>query len=191
MAPLIDSILMAPLSLVLLVGGILVTIGFVVLHALRTDRIVRIADDLLELALEGRADEARIRARKAGRTMQPVLDALGGEVIPPPRRSMLRDSPWLILIAAPVLAFVLYNLAELRTSGVARIHLATVLLFGTAILLPTAFASAIAVFEISRRASRSIRGACITLLAQNVKSSIDVDRKDAVRRGVKKDPRSD
>jgi hypothetical protein len=96
-----------------------------------------------------------------------------------------------MLIAAPVMAFVLYNLTQLRPEGEVRVHVATVLLLGTAILLPTAFAAAIAVFEISRRASRSVRGTCITLLAQNVRGSVDVDRKDALRRGVKKDPRGE
>ncbi len=191
MTPLIDSILKAPLSLVLLGVGFIVIIGIVVLHAVRTDRIVHIAEDLMQLALEGRADEARIRARKAGKTMQPVLDALGGDVVPPPRRSMMRDSPWLLVIAAPVLLFVAYSLAELRDGAELRIHVATTLLFGTAVLLPVAFAASIAVFEISRRASRSVRGTCITLLAQNVKSAVDADRKDAIRRGPRKDPRGD
>ena len=191
MTPLIDSVLHAPASLVLLLAGLLVIIGFVVLHLMRTERIVHVADDLLELAQEGRADEARIRARKAGKTMQPVLDALAGEVVPPPRRSMMRDSPWLLLIAAPVMAFVLYNLVQLREAGEARVHVATVLLVGTAILLPASFAAAIAIFEISRRASRSVRGTCITLLAENVKGSVDVDRKDALRKGTKKDPRGE
>jgi hypothetical protein len=188
---LIDSILQAPLSMVLLVAGLSVIGAIVLLHNMRTEKVVRVADDLLQLALEGRADEARIRARRAGKAMQPVLDALGGDVLPPPRRSMLRDSPWLALIAAPVLAFVLYSLAELRVKGETRIHVATALLFGTAILLPAAFAASIAVFEISRRASRSVRGTCITLLAQNVKSSVDVDRKDALRKGAKRDPRGE
>ena len=191
MTSLIDSILQAPLSMALLAAGLAVIGAIVLLHNMRTEKIVRVADDLLQLALEGRADEARIRARRAGKTMQPVLDALGGDVLPPPRRAMLRDSPWLALIAAPVMAFVLYSLAELRVSGETRIHVATALLFGTAILLPAAFAAAIAVFEISRRASRSVRGTCITLLAQNVKGSVDFDRKDALRRGAKKDPRGE
>lgn len=191
MTALVDSILEAPLSLALLVAALLVIIGIVVVHGIRTDRIVRVAEDLMQLALEGRADEARIRARKAGKTMQPVLDALGGEVIPPPRRSMLRDSPWLVLIAAPVLAFVLHSSSVVRSDVEGRIHVITTLLTGVAILVPAAFAAAIAVFEISRRASRSVRGTCITLLAQNVKSAVDLDRMDALRRGAKKDPRGE
>ena len=191
MTPLIDSLLLAPYSLVLLLAGLLLIIGFVVLHLMRTERVVQVAEDLLQLAQQGRADEARIRARKAGKSMQPVLDALAGDVGPPPRRSMLRDSPWVLLIAGPVMAFVLYNLTQLREGGEVRVHVATVLLLGTAILLPTGFAASIAVFEISRRASRSVRGTCITLLAENVKGSVDVDRKDALRRGAKKDPRGD
>jgi hypothetical protein len=189
--PLIDSLFSAPYPLVLLLAALLVMIGLVVLHLMRSERIVRAAEDLLQLAQEGRADEARIRARRAGKPMQPVLDALAGEVIRPPRRSMLHDSPWVLLLAAPAMAFGIYTLSMLRVESESRVPVATVLLLGTAVLLPIAFAAAIAMFEISRRASRSVRGTCITLLAQNVKSSVDLDRKDALRRGTKKDPRGD
>jgi hypothetical protein len=188
---LIESILQAPISLILLFAGLAVIGAIVLLHNARTDKVVRVAEDLLQLAKEGRSDEARIRARRAGRALQPVLDALGGDVVPPPRRSMVYDSPWVLLIACPVMAFVAYGLSQLRVSGETRIHVATALLFGTAVLLPAAFAAAIAIFEISRRASRSVRGACITLLAQNVRSAVDDDRKDALRKGPKKDPRGE
>lgn len=191
MTTLIHSVVAATVPLVLLVAGLLAMIAIVFWHARRTNRVVDLAQELLNLALDGRADEARIRARSAGRAIRPLLGVLGGEAAPPSRRAMLEDTPWLLLISVPVVLFVGYSLANLDAGGEAQIQAATALLFGTAILLPAAFAASISIFEISRRATRAVRGTCITLLAQNVKAAVDLDRQEAVRRGPKKDPRGD
>lgn len=191
MTALIHSVLSATVPMVLLGVGLLAIAGIVVWHARRTNRIVELADELLNLAMDGRADEARIRARRSGRAVRSVLNVLGGDVEPPHRRGMLEDTPWVLLVALPVLTFVTYSLLTLGGEGETRIQAATALLFGTSLLLPAAFAASISIFEISRRATRAVRGTCISLLAQNVKAAVDVERKEAIRRGPQKDPRGE
>lgn len=191
MTPLIQNLVGATVPVVLLVVALFFMIGVVLFHASRTQRMIAEADDLYGLAIDGRSDEARIRARKSGRAMKAMLDVLGGEVAAPPRRAMVREAPWIVAIALPVAVFVSHGLRSFGDDGETRIRAATAMLLGTALLLPSAFACSIAVFEVSRRATRAVRGACVALLAQNVKAAIDNEKKDAVRRGPKKDPRGD
>ncbi len=187
------QILLTPnASYAILVVGLFMMFMTVITMFRRGRRLESKALHFLELALDGRADEARIQARTESRELSVVLGALGGELASPGQRSLLRDLPPLVLICAPPLLFAVHAFYGISSSAAPeKIQMVRALLIGTALFLPAIFASFIAIIESSRSAARGIRGTCIKLLARSVKHSIETDLSEALRRGKVRDPRGE
>lgn len=179
---------------VALVFASLLAMGAVTFLSFRRSR--RLSDKatrLLYLALDGRADEARIQARQESRELRPVLDALGGEVTPVSTRPLIQDAIAVVALAVLPLVLVAYGFGVLvDPSAAKKIEASTALLLGIALLLPVGVAAVATILEMSRRSARDIRGACITLLARSVKSTVEAERSEALRRGANlRDPRGE
>ncbi len=179
---------------VALVFASLVAMGAVTFLSFRRSR--RLSDKatrLLYLALDGRADEARIQARQESRELRPVLDALGGEVTPVSTRPLIQDALAVVALAVLPLVLVAYGFGVLiDPAGDKKIEASTALLLGIALLLPVGVAAVATILEMSRRSARDIRGACITLLARSVKTTVENERSEALRRGANvRDPRGE
>jgi hypothetical protein len=185
---------MAEASGALLIVGLGV-LGIVVLTALaflRAQELQRIANKLVELALSGRADEARILARNATRDITSLLDALGGDLTAPKRPSPFRDLALVLPIATPAIALAFYCISKIHGGAEGRVAGASSTLVGFAILIPVSFAAAFAIIAIGRHSARLVRGSYVTLLARNVKTTLDAEVAEALRRGpAQRDPRGD
>lgn len=193
MNALVTTVLQHTASVILVILAIALMAGVVVLSVRRSRRLSEKATRLLYLALEGRADEARIQARGESRELRPVLDALGGELTPPSSRPLVRDAASIATIFVFPAGLVLYGVAVLTNAEpAAKVPAATALLIGVAVLLPLTVASAATVLEMSRRSARTIRGACVTLLSKSVKKTVDSEMSEALRRGANiRDPRGE
>lgn len=185
------SALLADSTLSVLTGlALTVMIGVVLWAARRSRSLTVTANRLVYLALDGRADEARILARRESRELRPVLDALGGEISAPSARPLLLDAACLVGISVlPLLTFLVGLGAMAPDHGAERVTSAASLLAALAVLLPATAAAAAAVVELSRRAARAVRGATITLLARSVKATVDAELAEALKRGSLRDPR--
>jgi hypothetical protein len=190
---LFQTVFSSAASVAFVVLALALMAGVVVVSVRRSRRLSDKATRLLYLALEGRADEARIQARGESRELRPVLDALGGELTPPSTRPLVLDAAAIAAILVFPAGLVLYGLGVLmRAEAASKVPAATALLIGIAVLLPLTLASAATVLEMSRRSARTIRGACVTLLAKSVKKSVDAELSEALRRGANiRDPRGE
>lgn len=193
MNALLQMVLGHPASVALVVAS-LAAMGVITFFSIRRSR--RLSDKatrLLYLALDGRADEARIQARSESRELRPVLDALGGELAPISARPIVQDALAIAAIAILPAVLVVYALNVLVDVGSSvKVEAGTALMVGIAILLPLAMAAVTTILEMSRRSARDIRGACITLLSKSVKTTIDNERSEALRRGANiRDPRGE
>jgi hypothetical protein len=147
---------------------------------------------LVDLALGGRADEARIQARNATREIAPLLDALGGDLSPPRSRSPAREVFLSVLVAAPPVTLCIYALSAIAAQVPHRASVAASFLVGLAILAPLSIASVLGVIGVGRQTTRAIRGSCVTLLARHVKTAVDSEIAEALRRGNPvRDPRGE
>ncbi len=150
------------------------------------------ATKLVDLALGGRADEARIQARNATREISPILDALGGDLSAPKRRTPSRELLLALALAIPPFALTAYAFSAVSEDSGPKRAIATAFLVGFAILAPLSLAAIAAIINLGRETSRAIRGSCITLLARQVKNAVDLEVADALRRGsTTRDPRGD
>src|SRR5947199_4851202 len=99
----------ASAALVIVGLGVLGIIALTAIAFLRAQSSQRTANKLVELALDGRADEARILARNASRDLAALLDALAGDLTSPRRAaSTLRDLALVVPVAAPALVLGFY-----------------------------------------------------------------------------------
>lgn len=191
MSTLINILGEAKLAALLVVLGAVGILVLVVLALRRYRDINRTASRLVELAVGGRADEARILARNASSELAPLLDALVGDVSPPRARPMTKDVISAVLVLVPGMMLALYGLLAQGEEVAYRTSLASTLLLGAALLMPISAAAAAAIISLGGHAGRMVRGSCVTLLARNVKQSVDTDTSEAQRRAAARDPRGD
>jgi hypothetical protein len=169
-SPLIQLLLAAKGSLLVIAGGVFVAILAVLLAFRRSQAIEAQSTRLLVLALEGKADQARIQARTAGAEAAPLLAALGGEMQGPSLNRLLRDLGWVAMLNVWPAALVIHSLSQLsRRDGGDKTAIAAALLVGLAVLLPIATFASATIVQLSRSTARSMRGHCISLLAKSVK----------------------
>lgn len=172
---------------------VLGVIGFIALigvSVVRYRAIARAANKLVELALGGRADQARIYARNATQDLNPLLDALGGQLSRPRHRSLFRDLLMLLALPIPTVLLAIYGLSRIRGTADHKVGATAALMYGLAVLVPLSFAAAFGLIGIGRHARRLVRGSCVTLLARNVRAAVDTDVAEALRRGpATRDPR--
>ncbi len=169
---------------------VLLGLGFVASGAVlaakyrRSQGLSLIADELLDLAKEGRADQARIKARGAPRALGPILNALSGSLEAHRRRPFHYDLPWLLVLALPPILLVLNGLASARYgSALERSAAVGGLAIALSLLFPFTLAAAAGVLANSRQVSRKVRAVCVHLLQRNVRAQIDKERSEALRRG--------
>lgn len=173
-------------------AGILASIVGVAFAFSRHRAASQTATKLVDLALGGRADEARIQARNATREISPLLDALGGELTAPKRRTPTRELLLAILLALPPIALTTYAFSAVSEDSGSKRAIATSFLVGFALLTPISLAAIAGIINLGRETSRAIRGSCITLLARQVKNAVDAETAEALRRGTTtRDPRGD
>ncbi len=182
----------APISWLLLGIALVVTLGVVAWSARKNRRYEKRINELVELARVGRAEQARIQARNGGRELAPLLSALSGDLTLPSARAWGDE---LLAIGATLIAPVLFlshAFLMLRAQAETRVATAAALLFGLAILAPVGVLAAWLILELERRAYRTLRGACVTLMAKSAKASVDAEVADALRRGlITRDPRGE
>ncbi|MCK6551494.1 hypothetical protein L6R52_37000 [Myxococcota bacterium] len=184
--------MMTGAPLVITAAGALGMIAAAVAVAVRQRKLNDTATRLVELALGGRADEARIQARNESSELAPVLEALGGELAAP--KTKLPLITWIVLavIPLPTLALALYARQLVGAVDASSLALVSSVLQGVAILAPVSITVAYTVVAVARAGQRSIRGACVTLLAKNVKAAVDAEVAEALRRGTNlRDPRGE
>lgn len=163
------------------------------LNVVRHRRLRETANRLAFTAMDGRPEEARVEARTAGRQLAPLLDALGGELTPPQRRPWLIDAVTVVALHLPVLLLVAYGVSAVRTADIdARLPAAAGLFVGLAVAWPVALLGSTVVVMQARRSARALRGTCIGLIAKSVKSAVDAELAEQLRRGGGvKDPRGE
>jgi hypothetical protein len=189
---LIDMMLGSGAVSAIVILGLLMNIAAVVFAVLRYRSTSQTVTKLVDLALGGRADEARIQARNATREIGPLLDALGGELAPPRRRTPTREVLLIALLALFPIALCGYAMSVVGAQVPHRAAVATSFLIGLAILTPLSIAAVLGIIGVGRQTSRAIRGSCVTLLARQVKNAVDAETADALRRGNPvRDPRGE
>ncbi|MBK6687364.1 MAG: hypothetical protein IPG45_23035 [Deltaproteobacteria bacterium] len=193
MSPLLQLLLAAKLSLLLIAGWTFGALLAVLLAARRSQSLQAQSSRLLLLALEGKADQARIQARNGGRALAPLLEALGGELAVPSPRPLLQDLGWIVLLSLGPIGLLIRGLSQLLArDGGDKTPSATALLVGLSILLPVTTLASVAIVQLSRKTARAMRGHCISLLAKSVKIAVEAETAEALRRGANpptRDPR--
>jgi hypothetical protein len=180
-----------PIAAIVLIG-VAASLLAVLLATLRYRSTSQTATKLVDLALTGRADEARIQARNATRDIAPLLDALGGELAPPKVRLPVREMFFAGVVLLVPIALCVYAITALDGDDANRAQLASAFLIGLAVLAPLSIAAAFAVIGLARQTTRAIRGSSVTLLARQVKSTVDAENAEALRRGnPARDPRGE
>lgn len=176
----------------IVLSGLLVNIAAVVFAFIRHRATAQTVTKLVDLALGGRADEARIQARNATREIAPLLDALGGELAPPRPRSPTREVVLLVVLSVWPVLLCAYGLSMVAAQSHERAVVAASFMIGLAVLTPLSTAAALSVVGVGRQTSRAIRGSCVTLLARQAKSAVDAEIADQLRRGnPTRDPRGE
>src|SRR5262249_2010311 len=95
-------------------------------------------------------------------------------------------------VLVPVIVLAIYGMTQSHGAPVLRLNGAGALLLGFGILLPVTAAASLAILAFGRQAERMVRGSYITLLPPTVKSVVDAEVVDAIRRsGPLRDPRGD
>jgi hypothetical protein len=185
---------MTEVSIVLAIVGIgsigIVTLTvFAFIHAHNAQRD---ANKLVELALGGRADEARIIARNASTEVSSLLDALGEKLSPPRRPSTFRDALMTVTVTLPLVTLATVGFYKIQNGAETNVAWATSLLFGFAVLVPLTFAAGFTILSVGRHSARLLRGSYVTLLARNVKIAFEAEIAEALRRGPgARDPRGE
>lgn len=176
------KLLLEPQSILLLVAvAVLIALVAVVFVLRRHRRMGHLAAELLDLAERGRADEARIKARKAGSELSYLLVVLGGYEEPAPSaRRFFRDWYYFLMIAMPVVAVTILVVATRAQQALSPASIAS-LIAATAIALPVTFFAALVALEVSARTTRELRGPAVTLLSQNVVEAAKRERADRIR----------
>src|SRR5262245_6709044 len=131
--------------------GLLTNVLAVVFAFMRHRATSETVTKLVDLALGGRADEARIQARNATREISPLLDALGGDLSPPRPRSPAREIILAIGIAVWPLTLCIYALSAINTPAPHRAAIAASFLVGLAILAPLSIAAMLGVVGVGRQ----------------------------------------
>lgn len=192
MSPLLQLLISAKLSLLLVAGWSFGALLAVLLASRRSQALESRSSRLLLLFLEGKADQARIQARNSGKSLQPLLLALGGELAAPSPRSLLADLGWIVLLSLGPLGLLAHSLGRLvARDGQDKTPVAAALVIGLAVLLPVTTLAASAIVQLSRQTARALRGHCITVIAKTVKATIESETAESLRRGgnAAKDPR--
>src|SRR5690242_18294836 len=101
-------------ALVIIALGVAGIVALTAIAVLRAQATQRTANKLVELALGGRADEARILARNATSDVSSLLDALAGELSRPKRVSHIKDVLLLGPIVLPLLILGVHGAAQIR-----------------------------------------------------------------------------
>jgi hypothetical protein len=177
-------------ALLIVALGVAVIASLMAFALIRVRALQKTAEKLVELALGGHADEARIQARNANRDLLPLVDALGGELSRPSIAPVLKDALMLAAVPLPALALSIYGLAQMSAPGEGAVGTAASLLVGLAFLIPISFAAGFAIVALRRCSGRIVRGCHVTLLARNVRASTEPDTADTVRRAPR-DARGD
>jgi hypothetical protein len=189
---LIDMMLQSGWVSAIVVVGLVANVFAVAYAFIRHRSTSQTVTKLVDLALGGRADEARIQARNATREIAPLLDALGGDLIPPRGRSPVREAYLIACILMPLAALFVYALSAISANVPQRATVAASFLVGLAILTPFSIAAMLGVIGVGRQTTRTIRGSCVTVLAKQVKTAVDAEIADALRRGNPvRDPRGE
>jgi hypothetical protein len=172
--------------------GLAINVLAVIFAFMRHRAASQTATKLVDLALGGRADEARIQARNATREISPLLDVLGGELAPPKSRTPAREAILSLIVGSVPLILCIYAMSALTSNEENRADVAGAFLVGLAVLVPFSIAAGVSVIGLGRQTSRAIRGSSITLLARQVKTAVDAEVADALRRGNPvRDPRGE
>jgi hypothetical protein len=125
------------------------------------------AAHLLGLALGGQAHEARVRARRYGAAMAPLLASLSGQPAPAGSPGRAQDLALAFVCLVPTLALPVYGLAAIRRVPTDQVlPLVVALLVGFAALLSASTIGATVVLHLGVRRSRAIRAACLKAEAQ-------------------------
>lgn len=181
-----------PIALALTALGLLVAGAVIGMNAIRHRRLRETANRLAFTALDGRPEEARVEARNGGRRLAPLLDALAGELTPPQRRAWLSDAVTIVALHLPVLLLVGYGASAVRTSDVeARLPAAAALFVGLAVAWPVALVGSTVIVAQARKSARALRATCISLIAKTVKTKVDAELSENLRRGGLRDPRGE
>lgn len=176
----------------LTVLGVILAGAVIAWHAIRYRRLSDTVSRLAFTALDGRPEEARVEARNSGRALAPLLDALGGKLTAPRRRPWLQDAVIIFVLHLPLVLLVVYGTSAVRTAELeSRLPAAGGLFFGVAIGLPVALIASTLVVAQARRAARSMRATCISLIAKTVKVQVDAELSESLRRGGIRDPRGE
>ncbi len=193
MSHLIAMLVADAASLTLGALSVAMAAGVVAWSAFRGHRLARRAAQVVFLALDGRADEARIQARGERGGLAPLVEALGGELAAPTARPLWRDAAALASLCVFPALLLARGLAALDAGAPAdRIAAASALLGWGALLLPLIGGASLAVVELGRASARAIRGSCVSLLARSVRAAVDAELNQAQRRALRaRDPRGD
>lgn len=177
-------------ALIVAAGGV----GSLLVILLTLDRhkkLVGMANRVLELALAGRTQEARAQARQGSRDILPLVDALGGALVRPEPARSTGDVLALFGLLGPWLLLAAYGMLALADDG-KRSAIVAALLLGVAALLPVSLASALIVVSLGRHAAHRVRASSVAVLAKNVKSAVEAEVAEAMRRtAAPRDPRGD
>jgi hypothetical protein len=174
--------MLASKAVTTLVAAGLAVMAIAVFISVLTYRSQRVAlVRLVELALEGQQHEARIRARKSGRAVAPLLAVLSGEPVPPPSRSVLGDVSLATICFLPAMALPIYGAAAIEPGqGPDVLALASALMLGLVLMLPISSACAVLVIHLGAETSRAVRSACVKLLAERAREVVSAELKSTL-----------
>ena len=176
MKPVIDAFTQSTAAATLVGAGLAVMAVAVFIAGLLHRTNVGAIDGLVALAVDGKAHEARIRTRRAGSALKPLLAVLGADPRPPPAMPIVQSLVLAAVCLLPLLALPVYALAALSgPAGAHTLPLTIALMGGIAVLLPCALASAIIVAHLGARTARAVRAACVRVLAMHVQPGGNAD----------------
>lgn len=176
----------------IVLAGVVINVFAVLFAWMRHRSTSATATKLVDLALSGRADEARIQARNATREIAPLLDALGGDLTTPQPRKPTRELGLSLLVVVAPATLCIYAFSSIAAHVPERTVTAASFMIGLALLAPLSVAAMLGVIGVGRQTTRNLRGSCITVLARQVKTAVDAEIADALRRGNPiRDPRGE
>lgn len=186
MNPLLSALSQANPPATMLGVGVLVVIiavfaSLVLFRAHRT-AVARLVD----LIMTGQAHEARIRARAGGAAVKPILAALSSEPGRPKKRSPAMDVALVALCVAPALLLPLHGLNEIRTAAPDQVVPLTAWVMITfVVMLPTSLVGALVIIHIGVRNARTLRAACVNILARQVHAVVEGDLRNTAPPGAR------
>lgn len=153
-------------------GGLVVALWFWAAAIYRLHATRKRLDRLVDLARRGRADEARVEARKVGAPLAPLLESLNGRINPPSSRRLAFDLARVLILVGFPAGLLAYGHFTAQTGDPAeRIAVVQGLFVGLALLVPASLIAATAVVMSSQRCGRALRGACFRVLQSAEQSS--------------------